>query len=475
MNATLRSTSAAALAIGSRASTQLFVVAVTLVATRYLTPSDFGIFALATVSITFARTLLYTGPFEFLMKAPDVAHAASECLAATILTAAVSGMIVLSLALGSMLLGAPIAIGWLMLILVPTNLLAALASWQEALLLRDGRTRAYYLATIAIELVSAGAAIALLVVGKGLGALVTQVYLRMGLAVLGYMMMLRRPTMLRPRMVGVRRILHWSSARYGATSVGFLSSYSGDLILGALVSPMATGVFRASNRIVTAASDMFSQPAALLSRTALSQRFARNAAADGGWFAMFAGIAFIGWPALIGVALLADRIAIVALGPDWAAAGLPIAILALARLWAMLTAVASALLVTWDRQRFVFRTQLATALAMVIATIALSPWNVVGVALATLVVSMASSLWLARAAWRIGAVPDAPALLAAIATPVALTACSTLAGRWLTFAQPGAGPLAFAIGCGAIGWLVGVLLVRRTILIALHQLTHSAG
>ncbi len=475
MNATLRSTSAAALAIGSRASTQSFVVAVTLVATRYLTPADFGIFALATVSITFARTLLYTGPFEYLMKAPDVSHAASESLAATILTALVTGLIVLSLALGSMLLGAPVTIGWLMLILLPTNLMAALASWQEALLLRDGRTRAYYIATIAIELVSALAAIALLIAGKGLGALVAQVYLRMALAVIGYMAMLRRPTMLPPRLAGVRRILHWSAARYGATSIGFLSSYSGDLILGALVSPMATGVFRASNRIVTAASDMFSQPAALLSRTALSQRFARQAAADGGWFAMFVGIAFIGWPALIGVALLADRIAVIALGPDWAAAGLPIAILALARLWAMLTAVASALLVTWDRQRFVFRTQLVTALAMVIATIALSPWNVVGVALATLIVSMTSSLWLARAAWRIGAVPDAPALLAAIATPVALTATATLAGRWLMFDQSGAGPLAFAIGCGAIGWLAGVLLVRRTILLALHQLTHRAG
>ena len=471
----LRSAGAALLAIGARASTQLFVVAVTLVATRYLSPADFGIFALATVFITFARTLLYTGPFEYLMKAPDLARTAAECLAATVLTAALAGILVLLLALGSMLVFGSTAVGWLMLILVPTTLMAALASWQEALILRAGWMRAYYLATIAIELASALAAIALLVSGWQLGALVAQVYCRMALAVLGYALLLRPPALRTPRPAGVRRILRWSAARYGATLVGFLSNYSGDLILGALLSPAATGLFRASNRVVTAASDMFSQPAALLSRTALSHRFARGAPADGRWFAMFVGIAFIGWPALVAVALLGDLIAPVALGPAWAGAGLPIAILATARLWTMLTAVASALLVTYDRQRLVLRVQLVAAIGVALATIALARWGVVGAAIAALAATMTTSLWLAHAAWQIGTVTDPGRLSATVLLPVALTAAGILAGRTVPLIQTSIWHLAFAAGCAVLGWLIGVVLVRRTAFAALHLLTHPAG
>ncbi|WBH17094.1 oligosaccharide flippase family protein [Sphingomonas radiodurans] len=478
MKQNLRSAGAALLAIGSRASTQLFVVAVTLVATRYLSPDDFGVFAIATVFITLARTLLYTGPFEYLMKAPDLARTASECLAATVLTAAAASIAVLLLALVLLLGFGSGAIAWLMLVLVPTNLLAAMASWEEALLLRAGRLRAYYVATMLIELSSALVAIWLLVIGWQLGALVAQVYLRMGLAVLGYAALMRLPPLRHPRPGGVRRVLRWSSARYGATFVGFLSNYSGDLILGALLSPAATGVFRASNRVVTAASDMFSQPAALLSRTALSHRFAQGRPADGSWFAMFVAIGFIGWPALLGVALLGDWIAVTALGPAWSSAAGPIAILAVARLWSMLTAVATALLVTYDRQRLVLSSQMLAAVGVALATVALAVWGVTGAALAALGVNMAVSLWLARAALRLGPLPFAEAdqLLQAILLPSLCTAVGTIVGRLLAVdhVAVGAGQLVLAIGCGSVGWVVGVVLVRRAALGALLLLTQRS-
>lgn len=481
MKASLRSAGAALLAIGSRASTQLFVVAVTLVATRYLSPADFGIFAIATVFITFTRTLLYTGPFEYLMKARDGDRCASDCLAATVLTAAIASGGVLLLAIGSMLVFSSPEIAWLMLVLIPTNLIAAAASWEEALLLRAGKLQAYYIATVLIELVGAIGAVALLASGWGLGSLVAQVYLRMMLAVIAYGVLLPWPRLAPPRVAEVRRILRWSTARYGGTFVAFLSNYSGDLILGALLSPAATGVYRASNRVVTAASDMFSQPAALLSRTALSHRFARGLPADGRWFTMFVGIAFVGWPALTGVALLGDWIAAVALGPAWSAAAWPIAILAVARLWALLTGVASALLVTYDRQRFVLKCQTIAALGIAAATVALSSFGGAGAALAALGVNAAASAWLARAAWRLGPLPrgEARAQIVAVLLPVIFTAAGTLVGRWLGVGLVATGParLGFAVACGGAGWILGVLIVRRTALGALDLLTRptSAG
>jgi O-antigen/teichoic acid export membrane protein len=479
MKAGLRSAGAALLAIGSRASTQLFVVAVTLVATRYLSPADFGVFAIATVFITFTRTLLYTGPFEYLMKAPKGDRCASDCLAATVLTAALASAAVLLLAIGSKIAFPSLQIAWLMLVLIPTNLIAAVASWEEALLLRAGKVQAYYVAAVLIELVSAIAAVAMLAGGWQLGALVAQVYLRMVLAVVGYSVLLPLPRLARPRAAEVRRILDWSTTRYGGTFVSFLSNYSGDLILGALLSPAATGVYRASNRVVTAASDMFSQPAALLSRTALSQRFAHGLPADGRWFTMFAGIAFVGWPALVAVALLGDWIAVVALGPAWAGAAWPIAILAVARLWALLTGVASALLVTYDRQRLVLKCQTIAAVGIALATVALSSFGGAGAALAALAVNMAASAWLTRAAWRLGPLSrgEARAQSAAVLLPVISTAGGTLIGRWLAADLAAMGParLAFAAACGGAGWVLGVLIVRRTAFGALDLLTRRAS
>jgi O-antigen/teichoic acid export membrane protein len=116
------------------------------------------------------------------------------------------------------------------------------------------------------------------------------------------------------------RLLRWSASRYGAAGVAAVSAYSGDLILGVLVSPAATGPFRASNRIATAASDIFAQPAVLLVRTALARCHARGAGADHGWQMMLAGIAMIGWPVLADLALLAGWIAAGVLGPAWAGA-----------------------------------------------------------------------------------------------------------------------------------------------------------
>ncbi|RDE05317.1 oligosaccharide flippase family protein [Sphingomonas aracearum] len=476
MRAGLRSAAAAFLAMGSRASSQFFLIAVTLVATRYLSPADFGVFAIATAFVTLARTLLYTGPFEYLMKAKDLDGCVVECLVGNALMATIAGLVLLLLAGASPWLFSSPDVAWLMLVLIPSNFVAAFASWEEALLLRKGSVRAYYVSTTLVELASSLAAIGLLVAGWKLAALVVQIYLRLVLLAIAYRLQVRPPSLHRPDMAVVGTVARWSNSRYGATFVSFLSNYSGDLILGAFLSPAATGLFRASNRVVTAASDMFSQPARLLAMTGLSHRFAQGKPADGDWFAMFVGIAFIGWPALIGVAMLGDWLAPVALGPRWAGAGPAIAILACARLWTILTAVTSSLLVAYDRQRRVLANQLATAIGVAALTVALSPWGVTGAAVASLVVTAATTLWLVADALRVGQVSKARwrRLLPTLGLPMVFTSIAVLGGRAVApeIARSPPVQLAVAVACGALGWLMAVVLVRREALRSLRLLTH---
>ena len=176
----------AVIAMAARVSGQIAMVAVTLVATRKLAPADFGVFAIAGALVMLARTMLYTGPFEYLLKAPVEREDAvsGACLAATLLVA--SGWVLL---LGVLGLAAPVlfkggGVAPVILALAPSVLFAAVAAIAESLMLRSGAVRRYYAITVGVEVGAGIAAIVLLLAGWGLWALVAQIYVRLALLVL---------------------------------------------------------------------------------------------------------------------------------------------------------------------------------------------------------------------------------------------------------------------------------------------------
>lgn len=390
----------AAVAMAARVSNQLALVVVTLVATRMLQPADFGVFAIAAAFITLSRTMLYTGPFEYLLKAPEprAIGVASACLAANGVVA--GGWCVLLLALGAIapMLFAGAGVASVMLALAPSTLLAALAGWLEAMLLRSGQVRRYYGITVAIEVASGVGAIAMLLAGFGLWSLVAQVYLRLSLFVVAYRLVLHLPRLPRPDWSELREVLRWSRSRYGSVVVGFMANYSGDLLLGIAFSPAASGLYRASNRMVTALADMFNQPAGLLATTTLAAARSRGEHAPEGWLRLLALFAALSWPALAVLALLADRIAPIALGPAWAAAGPIVAVFCVARMAGLVTTVSSSALVVSDRHGRVLAVQGMAALATAGLTLLAAPYGARAAATASAFVSVCAAITLARSA-----------------------------------------------------------------------------
>lgn len=469
----IRSAGSAFVAMASRASSQFFLIAVTLVATRYMSPTDFGIFAIATAFVTFARTLLYTGPFEYLLKTDDLEGHSTECLVVNGLVATASGVVLGALALASSWLFTSPQVSWLLLILIPSNFIAAFASWEEALLLRTGQIKRYYVITALVEFASSSLAIVLLFFGFKLGALIAQIYARLIILTVVYWWLARPVRLNRPRRRQVLTIARWSTARYGGTVVSFLSNYSGDLILGLLLSPAATGLFRASNRVVTAASDMFAQPTRILAMTALSRRAASGGPPGDQWFSMFVGIAFIGWPALIGIAVLAQQIAPIALGNKWAGAGTAISILAIARIWGMLSAVTGALLVANNRQNYAFFNQLFSAIGVAVATVLFSYWGVTGAAFASLLVATVSTLSLTWKTYQLAPVSghEARRLLPVLIYPIVASLGGALVGQMISGDVGRYWALSIPIMLGATGWAIAVGLVWRRALGALASLT----
>ena len=458
----------------SRASNQIATVAVTLVATRFLSPAEFGVFALASIAITLIRTFLYSGAFEYLLKAGDARDCASECLAVNVmLTAALSALMALIAIAGRQLFAAD-GIAFAILALLPSNLIAAVAAWRESLLLRTAKLRLYYGLTMLAELAAMAVAIWLLFAGFRIGALIWQVYIRNTAMLILYLLVGRSifsRSFSRARFVTV---LRWSTSRYAAMTIGFGANYAADLFLGIFLSPAATGLYRASSRIVAAVADIFGQPARTFAMTLFSARAAAGQRSDTLWPAFFAITALVGWAALAGLAALAPTVVPLLLGDQWRAAAALVPILCLARAFSLFDGVATAALVAYDEQRPIFYIQCASATIGIMLIVVVAPFGLVPATIATVIGAAIGSSMLAAIAFRrlpgsaraFGiAIPDV------IGVP-ATTILGALAGRSAAAAAGFSnGQIAtVAISTGLLAWVATLLLIRRRTLAMLRLL-----
>jgi O-antigen/teichoic acid export membrane protein len=446
----------------ARAVSQLAVLGITIVASRVLGTATFGAYAIALAFSYLSRNLLYVGPYEYLLKSPLTPTLAASCLIANVgLAVVMAGLVAVLSLFAEPLFGTP-DVGWLLVRLAPTFLLVAVSSWCEALLLRDGDMRRYYLTIVIGDIAGAVVAVACLSAGLGLAALVIHAYVRMGTMTLLYLAYRGFRIETGGSRGEVGGVLAWSRARYGASLLNFGSGYGADLVLGLLLSPAATGLYRAASRIVSALSDLFAQPLLKIAQTNVSARLAAGEGPGLGWLAMFGGIAAVAWAALAGLALGAGDIVPFVLGEQWHPAAPLVAVFCAARGLLLLDAVTTPLLVAVDQQRFMLPIQTAAAVAVVAASVALAPWGPMPVAMASAVIALAMSSLYARRALRLAAAP-APAFGAALAVAVtpALGVAAAWAGSELAAAAGSAlHPLA-GLAAMAAGGIAGLVLVRR--------------
>lgn len=464
---TLASIVTASVAMGSRASAQLVLVIVTLVATRYLTPTMFGMFSLAAIGVTLIRSILWNGAFEYLLKARDPEKVATECLLINLLiVAACSLPLYLATFFADRLFGEP-GIARLILLLLPSNLIAAIAAWQESLVLRRGRLKSYYAITFASEATSAAVAITLLLQGFGIMALVAQTYVR-NIMVLAFYLAMRVTIWSRAvSLAALRDVLRWSVSRYSSVLLDFSMSYGADIFLGVLLSPAAAGLYRASNRIVTAVGEMFAHPAGLIARSVFSQRAAAGRDADDVWPLLFSAAAVVGWSAMAGLAVTAGLIVPLALGGMWRAAAPLVAIIAIARGGALLQDVIAALLVAYDRQNRLFLIQCGSTAATLAALAAVARFGVMPATIAVATVSLATSATLVLTALR--AFPAARSLfwmeLPIIVVPMLATALAAGAARAAIAGHglPAGYAALITILCGVAAWALALVPLRRRV------------
>lgn len=460
----------------SRGVVQLLLLGVTLVATRSLSITDFGSYAIGSLFQVLARQLFYIGPYEYLLKTPG-----DDGLLPAAFTANLVQACGVALAMGAVWLAAPLlfsapAVAQVLGMLVPSVFLVAVTAWYEAVLLRQVRVRRYYASTLAADTTGAIMAVVLLVHGYGVAALVWQTYSRLLVLLALYPPTTRvRPALSRDA-GRVAQVLRWSVARYAAVLLNFTTAYGADLVLGTALSPAATGLYRAANRIVTAMTDLFAQPLQKIAQTNLSATYVRNGDMSTSWLRMLAGVGAIAWSGLVTLAFMADELVPYVIGERWRSAVPIVIVFCATKSFSLLDAVTTSFLICHDRQRDMFKIQLASAVAVIVLGFASAPLGPVAVALTVGLATTGMSLAYGRMVIRISA-PGGTALreVATTAAPPVLAVSAGLGLLHLLAPQlHGLSAVVAGGGVAAAAFLIGAMLVRQRILDAIGTLGHRA-
>lgn len=446
-----------------------------LFATRFLTPADFGIYALAAMLVTLARTLLYAGPYEFLLRAEDEVRWSSSALAVNVGLSLVSLIFLIVLSpLWSIIFNAS-DMALLLTVLAGSLPISAVAAWQEVRVIRSGRVNGYYLTLGLAQVASLGIAISLLVAEWGIYALAAQLYAAPIFQLAAYSFARSPQGLSRLRMTEMREILNWSWHRYGSTLLNFGSQYGGDLLLGIFLGPAATGIYRAASRIVSGVADIFAQPTRMLATIALSKMRSRGDALDARWLQMVGAAGVFAVPPMIGLAIFADIATPLALGDNWAIASTAVAILCVGRAVTLSNQVANPAQVAYDNGSILLRNQAALTGLQIAITCVSAPFGVTAVATGSMVQSLAASILHLRSVFLISSRPLiwlpplrlvglATLAVASVAILVRLALIEQTLPKWET--------LFVGVAACAVAWTVVLAKTRRQVLSYLHVLTN---
>lgn len=314
-----------------RAWTQASAFLVVVVAGRALDSQEFGIFAIAAVFITVLSTIMYSGIYEYIIQIDDFGAVADTCFWINFGIAAIgAAMMMIAAPIVADAVRAPQLEG-VMLWLAPSAMIAALTSWQEALVLRRRNVSGYYVIWFFAETGSAALAIGLFFYGFKIGALIGYRYSQTILTSLGYTIYIRHF----PRFVfhigQARLALAFASRLYGSRLIGILSNYSADLIIGILASPAQAGVYRLASRTVFGVSEIWFQPIKTIAWVRFSSALRSRAGLDQEWLVLMMVLSMVAWPALGGVAVLSRQLTDTVFGTAWSAAAPIVTILAFAK------------------------------------------------------------------------------------------------------------------------------------------------
>ncbi len=341
---------------------------------RVLGVADFGVFALSVAIVNIVQYFLYAGIYEYVLRCNESDELDETLLVLNLTFGVVGSLINSGIGLAVAAASHQAAVVPLSLAMAPSAILASVAAWHEARILRNNRYDIYYKVWGVTETLSAAIAIAMLLTGAKLYSLVGYRYLQCGLMLLGYVLLFPISYLGAVKPSAIPKILRFAGPIYGSRLMGALSGYGVDLIVGVFISPTATALYRMASRIVATLAEVLFQPLRTVAWIKASRVRDRGVARVVlALLPLTRVAALILWPASVTLAFVCGDALAIGLGPSWRPASVIIMSLLVARGIGLFDVLIEPLLASIGKGRLLLFLRALSILVMLASLIILAP------------------------------------------------------------------------------------------------------
>lgn len=433
-----------------------------LLAAHFLSPAEFGVFALlSAVSVGITR-ISEAGWREFIMSsAEEDALRQANTLA---LFCGIGALVIgLAVAAAFSIYGLGRAVAASMALMSVWALCTTVTAAQAGILVRRGSLRTLARIQIAAEVVGLVTGALTFVVGGGLlglavGRLASQI-----LSLGGSLLASRWFPIVRPVGRNGRDAFVFSRQILATRLLSYMQDNAALFAVGAIVGPGGAGLFRGAGRLAGALRDLLAEPVRLLAWSMMQEKNA-GVAVD----RLTQLTILLATPFFAGLAMTSETTVAVLLGPEWHDAAPLLAAFAIAGCLSIPNVATEPLLAAAGRVDLVPKISLASTLLMLTTLVALAPlgieWVAIGEVIASLVI-LPANLWIQH---RFGGTSP-KRFLTALGPALAATAVLVVAiivTRWSIGAlEPAIVKLAAEVAVGAAAYgAVAFLLAPKELL-----------
>ncbi|WP_312796329.1 oligosaccharide flippase family protein [Tianweitania sp.] len=457
--------------ISARTFMQVSQFVIFIVAARVLAPAQFGMFALGSAVAILLAKLGEAGWREYVLSSRSPTAVASATTAALI-SGLVSTSICFAAATVAASLFATSEMGWLLAFFALWLLPAGISSVQAGVMIRSARVRALSMVQILGELFGLACSLASLNAGFGLlslvyGRLACQIF-----SLLAFVSLIGAPRLIRLDRATASELIEFSRQILATRLIAFFRSYGATFIIGFLLGPASTGLFRAAERLVVSLSEVLAETVQVIawkncsrSLTQTDERGAQQRFLAREAEYIHPILLATSAPIFLGLALVSGNVIEVVLGPAWTPAAAVASLIAIRQLLLMPGFVTEPLLATMGEVRRMPPVSLFNALLALVLVLVCAPFGILAVAVGQCIAAGVSLSFQVRLQSRYAGVafdrvlrrafPILPALVAMAVAVTSAQAIATEENRALWSV------LALQIVSGALAYAGTLLIVER--------------
>ena len=240
---------------------QIGGLAVVLLAARFLSPSEYGVYSIAAIFLMLLQEMTFAGVTQYIVTQKGDEKALLATTFWLIFGFSTAGSIIFFAAapLLAVAFDAPQLTSVIQLLALAQPV-AAYTAWASAILMRRKQMRLHFSLVGLQNLIALVGGVATLFWWQSIFALVAYRYFRTFSGLLCYLIFVRESPGWKIDKVLGRQLFSYSSHLYGTRFLQFFSNYGADLMLGVTMSTAAAGLYRLGNRIAMVPVELIGQP-----------------------------------------------------------------------------------------------------------------------------------------------------------------------------------------------------------------------